>query len=46
MKEYTDEEFARVVDACAAEVKEMLRPKITPEPKPENLMKRIVAVLF
>ena len=48
MKEYTDQEFAAVVDACAAEVEEMLKPKkeeAVPAPKKLSWARRLIAFL-
>jgi len=50
MKPYTDQEFKRVIDECAAEVEEMLRrTKVTKSVTLDERggwLRRIAAVLF
>ena len=46
MKPYTDQEFAEIIDECAAEVAEMLKPK-APEPTPKaSWRQRVIEVLY
>jgi len=45
MKEYTESEFAAVVNECAAEVAEMLKPKPKDPPKEKGWRRCVVGIL-
>lgn len=45
MNEYTDKEFAAVVDECAAEVERMLKPRPEPQAGPKGWRRYVVGIL-